>query len=332
MKRSVRVLLGSGSLAALCCLTGWQTSASGADQPVVRSEESVRPRNVAFRAARPAPQEHAFFTQRRVAEFIAQVRGYQDFDALAKGLGDPVQTDLDIVQAAKTIPSEPPGPGMEILSVLADRRVARMYQLLSAMPADEAARRVSNCFHGRLAELESMWADCIRFAKESDDEKIARTYDRGRYHAVCCSLFLCSQFCDPGVVIAQADAWRESMETLHERMVEEQVNRFRTAFRLKSGMPQPLFVLNVYLCALQQSRPMTDVEIQTIFSSHEASLLKTKPLVKWDFPDYGHAANDENVLKRLAIVENWTLTQGNQKTLMLDRVTRELASRSIVAQ
>lgn len=132
--------------------------------------------------------------RRRTDSFIAQVKEMDDFEKLAEGLNAPVDSELDIVFAAGGF-SIDLSPQTHFMRVVADRRVSRLYEILSAQMPTVASRKSRDLFDAKLGLYETAYFGLLDDWVDGDD-KITPVPILLIYHAVCGAFFLCSAFCN----------------------------------------------------------------------------------------------------------------------------------------
>lgn len=219
--------------------------------------------------------------RKRIDDFIAQTRAYPDLDALAAGLNDRVQTEdqFDIVFAVG-VQTQDPMKEMQFAKVLADRRVARMYALLKALPAADAAREAAALVDAKLR----IHDEYLRGLTASGGRRERGADVRRNFHALSASVFLCAVFCDAQTVLEKVDKWNDTIGRLVDEVKADPALRrpLWNEFFLY-GRPEKLYLLNLYAFALEQSVALTAKQLEQKLDIREPGLfLERVPFTTWD--------------------------------------------------
>nr|MDQ3332126.1 hypothetical protein [Planctomycetota bacterium] len=146
-------------------------------------------------------------TQRkRIDDFIDQVAEYATLDDAVRALSEPVGTDFDIVFDVGLHTSEL-SPQMQFAQVLADRRVARIYEMLAAKPVADADRLAASIFDAKLSAHTDGLSQGIADWRDGDGQ-VRPVPVRLNYHALSAAMFLCAAFCDAPSALEKLQAWQ----------------------------------------------------------------------------------------------------------------------------
>ena len=97
-----------------------------------------------------------------------------------------------VLMASVSAGLEPP---VEMRSVLADRRVAKIFEGLSSLPPEDAATKAESYFDLAFEQLEPLRGSDSFFAANIT-------------HGINAHLFLCNEFCNPEVSLEKISKWR----------------------------------------------------------------------------------------------------------------------------
>ena len=142
----------------------------------------------------------------------------------------------ELVQMAGLTPG--PTPMVRMQQVLADRRLAKMYEILSKEGPEVAAERATALFSEKLKrQIEE-----TRLTRAQDPKADPSFGTAVHLHAVNAALFLCAITCDKTTVLKNLDEWHAAFPGDDQR----------TPGPDSSGLPDSLFVLNIYLLLLHR--------------------------------------------------------------------------------
>ncbi len=213
--------------------------------------------------------------RKRIDAFIEQTRSYATFDETADAISQPV----DVVFAAGMHPSDSV-PSTTYLSVLADRRVAKLFAFLDTIPTDEASRKAVELFDSKLAAHEAGIVKIVADWRDGDG-KVEPVPLGANYHALAASLFLCGAFCDGPAVSRKASEWHENIGRQADDVVADPNLEQLEAEIVQYGRPEKLYLFNVYVLVLDRNAclPAEDIE-QTI--GRRVPRLERIPFSAWD--------------------------------------------------
>lgn len=176
--------------------------------------------------------------------FYLETLKYKNIDDLVVSLNENSEILGRIVIPSRMSASE----NINLWGVLSDRRVAKLYELLSELDTDIAAEISQRNF---VLELE-------RYIESYATTDIGPLSAR---HAIEGQLFLCSEFCDQKQVLENIDRWKN----WHAKHFAER------SFQFKAGAgPDFLFVANTYANLIAKNRGFaldeTNAWLEEIFS------------------------------------------------------------------
>ncbi len=182
-------------------------------------------------------------------------------------------------------------------AVLADRRVAKLHELLAAMPRAEASHRISRAFADKCNLYSAEWDKAL-------EENTGIVFSEPQ-QGMNAALFLCLEFCDDvefDRLLQQWAGWCKS--NVKCRQVEEH----RSA-GLPPG-PDEQMIINLYAVALHKKGiALEDLNLQVRQLCDEAGIgrlpdLEMRPFYKWN--TVGQMRNDPaNVLAEYPVFHNW---------------------------
>ena len=175
----------------------------------------------------------------------------RSFEELAVSLDESSEAFGTTVLAA-SIPSSPE-PFIDVMSILVDRRVAKIYEGLANMESHQAEKIASDNFDRQFSGYMPLW--------EGGTAKIPVSVPSNFRYAVNAHLFLCSEFCPPETVLEKIDQW----STWHE-----------TTGSIPTVGPSPLYIANLYVKILKNQRGMTLDETNAWLQQNFSSISTTK--------------------------------------------------------
>ncbi len=245
----------------------------------------------------------------RVDAFVEQVKSYESVEECVAGLSHPINADFDIVFDAGAY-SNDPVPQMAFARVLADRRVAKLFESLQRMTSEDAAHTASMAFNEKLSFHAKQFEIVTQKRRENEKSgKIKRirpavpgkapvpppaqatkvrpmdlpptAYHNS--HACNCTLFLCAYFCHPSVTRAKLESWTSTVEPLRSDRIQNSRPTKAIDWDDQFSVPEPLFVLNILSLALSQHASLTNGDIEIAIGSKLPEAV-TSCLCHWDAP------------------------------------------------
>ena len=207
------------------------------------SKSKLKITEVAFQSVSGIDKDYVTFRKRRRAKIprgkgadlefaaMAEIEG-KNLEELAVALGENSEAFLRLVLMARMSAGV---DDITILSVLADRKVSRMHELLSELPPKKAAEL-------SLANFEREFTSFKKFYENAEMAPVNIPY------ALEANMFLCSEFCPSKEVVEAVDSWAE----WHSGLVKTKGSQFRIM-----AAPDPLLVSNLYMNMLMRERKMT---------------------------------------------------------------------------
>lgn len=212
---------------SLCGLTNGSTARAQED-----SVARPRPR------PRPDLSGAATVQRRRIDRFIAAT-ARMSYDELAASLNE-YNGGYELAQSAGLAN---PNPTVDILKVLADRRVAKLYEVLSKDDPAVAAEKAAALFTEKL-QRQVKETGLLRARDKRQDRRLGTGV---HLHAVSSALFLCTMLCDRPTALHCLDEW-------HAAFPDEQYG----IGAMSSGLPSSLFELNIHLLLLHRDGASPD--------------------------------------------------------------------------
>jgi hypothetical protein len=199
-------------------------------------------------AARQKPDPIA--PTRRAKQQDASVRNaVDDLAQLASALRSPGEEYNRAFDAG--ISGGDPGTATnKFLQVLGDRRCAKSFSLLEAMPRDVAARRAIELLDESIRILNDDFVEAIgqwRLRGKSDHPFFIAT----EHHAVCCLFFLCGNYCEPEEVLTRLDKFNSSGIAHRAAIVVNPTLAPLHDEVERHSQTDPLFEVNLYLMMIE---------------------------------------------------------------------------------
>ncbi len=205
--------------------------------------------------------------QIRDEEFV-RMAGERNFDELVESL-DHFDGDNYAIADATSLTSGL-DPSVNLRAILADRRVARLHELLSQMAPEEASEKLHDEFKSKFEQFKGKWAEAIKFENGTilDSER----------HGLSALLFLVFEFCPESQFDEDCRSWLD----WYYELQGANVNFTRRA------CPQPLLVINLHALALirrGESIQQINARVANLCEEVECGPLpelKMLPFYKWD--------------------------------------------------
>lgn len=174
--------------------------------------------------------------RQRIDRFIEST-GAMTYEELAAALNK-YSEGYELVQLAGMSGGGSPTPSVSMLKVLGDRRVAKMYEILSKEEPKVVAERASALFAEKLARQ----VEETRLTREKDPKADPSFGTAVHAHALNAAFFLCAITCDKATVLKHLEEWHAAFPDDHQLYPDP----------FSSGLPNSLFELNVYLLLLHR--------------------------------------------------------------------------------
>ena len=224
----------------------------------------------------------------REEEFI-RTTASRGFDELVDAIGEHDGENTSIVFSSGMTSGL--DPNVHLRQVLSDRRVAKLYQILSELPKDEASRRITAAYLKKLDEYKQRW------------EKVNSTTGgaiSGYYrHGMSSLLLLCCEFCDEKTFNSHCSSWLDWYYE-HQGASEDFA---------KEADPQCLMVINLYVIALvRRGESIDDINERVAKMCEDAECGPLHALTTYKFHswDWDHrAGQDSKVLAVYPIFRSW---------------------------
>lgn len=197
-----------------------------------------------------------------------------------------------------------------IRGVIADRRVARVYDYLSKMPAEEAAQKASELFDDKLNTHLQGWRE-VMAARGMGQQKYVPIEQNS--HALRSAWFLVSCFGDGKTVLNKLDAWRAAMLPIQASMAVNPNLVSLIPYVQEEGVPDNHYVINIMLFTLRNENKLTPGIIR---EAERLGMPETEDLqfVAWnahtgpfDLASQlgGARADERQVLFKIASAKHW---------------------------
>ncbi len=217
--------------------------------------------------------------RKRIDDFIQQVASLDEFDKLAIGLNDRIDADFDIVFHAGA-QTNAPNPQMQYARVLADRRAARLYSMLAAMPPDEAAKKAAELFESKLAIHSEGLTRGIADWRDGDGviEPVPISLN---HQALSVALFMCASFCDTVTVFAKLAEWDSVIgRSVDDVVTDQKLWQLRNEV-VTYGRPENLFLVNVFAYLLQRGGCFSIGVLESV-ANQSLPQFENMPFYAWD--------------------------------------------------
>jgi hypothetical protein len=240
--------------------------------------------------------------RKRIDDFIAMTGSYRNFDELAAGLNDRLKEDVLVAAGMSESPT-----GHNIFGeVLADRRMARLYEMLAQMRPSDADQRVGTLFDSK---LDIHFRDCWKRINEIrgpevPEDKLLLLPIRQNYRALSCATFLASRFCPVSEVLRRLEQWNARAEEIATTArADPALKKSERAWTRPFGLynhPSNILLANIYLSCLERKGPLGKDWLRERLSEDDWRSLQPQviPLVSWDAHtgpfDFTHRESDRD--------------------------------------
>ncbi len=256
--------------------------------------------------------------RKRIDDFIEIVSG-MDFGQCSMALhAAPTSRDgFDAVQVSTITPMiEPVGQQGTVSRIFADRRAAKMYEILQKEDTERARSMVLTLFETKLKQhVDFFKREIARFDsnERTDSGKggifisqgtfdmanldfTGKDYGPGakyecatlNHHALTVSLFLVSCFCSPDEFLEKADEWDRTMAPIVGQIMNDLKYRLLIGEAMCNGIPDPLLVCNLMLMVASRADGGGEAQAEEVLKWPELAdeLHRGKPRIvsfyKWD--------------------------------------------------
>lgn len=175
----------------------------------------------------------ATIQRKRIETFIKNTAAMDCERALAS-LSEPSE-DFNVAYLAGL--TNLPTPPIVMRQILADRRVAKIYEELAKLPADQACEKATRAFDGKLQKHEE------EFGKWCNGTSKYQLYPAFHPHAASATLFLCASFCSTETFQQKFDSW-------YARLGQPQFDNGGASKRCR--YPDPLFAVNLLVLVAEK--------------------------------------------------------------------------------
>ncbi len=160
------------------------------------------------------------------------------FEELNESLNQNSQALRKIIVPAR-LPSS--GPSISLRGILADRRVARIHELLSTLDKNAAGEIAKANFDREFAEFQDVWETGVLVPYQTN-------------HAIESQLFLCSEFCSPATVDGILEKWNKWHEK--EQVTKDYQFKTRAApdFLLTASLQMKMLMRKKGLSLIEANR------------------------------------------------------------------------------
>lgn len=231
-------------------------------------------------AEKPMVQEIPTPQAQRVTDFIREAESLKSFESAVAALDE---RESDVASMALTsaalMTSEISGK-VVLNSVLADRRVSRIFSYLVEMDRDVARAKCLALFDKCLAGLNAEWTRFAPMIKDAQGPWICLELRR-KHHALSAAVFLCTRFCSYDDCRGLCRRWRSRMETvLKESEFDPAEYEQKAGLPLEDVFPDDLFEMNVGAILLAQiGKSFAGIQQET---SVVLPQVTTHPYSAWD--------------------------------------------------
>jgi len=244
----------------------------------------------------PSPQ------QARVDEFITIAGELKTFDDAAIRLDNDESDAIQMTLLDAGSASADAMPELMFNSVICDRRVARIYELLREMPPETARVSCNKLFEEKLLGLRKEWDKFSAIFKESPNPVICNDL-RLRGHSVAAAVFLSAFFCPPETAGGRCDEWENTIRSaMAECGFDPDQYLERHHVPITNVFPQQLFVLNVYeLIVTQNGCDSVHDTAQNIL----LPIVSESVFARWDSQPTIGGTSIQDELVRVPFFEGW---------------------------
>ncbi len=186
--------------------------------------------------------------RKRIDDFIDFVASCSSIEKLSEALNKPTPGDFIVFDAGFHTGDMIAGPSL-FNQIFADRRVARLYEILDKMQPADASRVASSLFESKLDIHIKDWQRGIQNWRKDEIRPVPIP---NNYHALSCSLFLCSHFCEASEVLLMTEKWSNSIKRIEVDIRSEESLKLLLTELSSAGIPDELYFLNLYLSCYQR--------------------------------------------------------------------------------
>jgi len=243
----------------------------------------------------------------RTAAYISQVEKLDALERQLKSLGDADSDDASMILTTAAMQSSEAAPELAFNVMLADRRVARIFEELQGLSSEASRETCQKLFRDKLGLLRSDWVKFGAVLKDVEGPFLSPEL-RQRYLAVAASVFLAAQFCQADEVAAMMDSWQSSMtKACEEAGFDVAAYQKRSGLTLRDVFPEPLFVANIYAVVIERCG-CADLDHLQKEDVPRIPRLSTRPVVKWNSTSrHGSKGPEESeILARVPYFSGWS--------------------------
>jgi hypothetical protein len=191
--------------------------------------------------------------QARVNEFIQTTGQLASFDEAVKALDAEESDAISMILSMASSTSAELAPELSFSTVLADRRVSRIFGFLSDMPEKDARKACLKMYREKLEGLTTEWLRFSKFYKESQLQIVSPNLHR-RHHSLAAAVFLAASFCDPSDAVGLCDEWDETIRSVMKKAeFDSEDYQRKTGVPVMDLFPEQLFTLNIYALILDRN-------------------------------------------------------------------------------
>jgi hypothetical protein len=155
----------------------------------------------------------------------------------------PEGVSLEIASSRLSNGSAMPVP---MAGVMADRRFARLYEILDSFPVDLAADEAKTIYDRQLENLSIQWNQEAHLYRDAKSQVFSVVMHR-QSHALACAIVLCSRFCPPQDALPLVKQWDAKLrKELSDTQFSINDYERRHGVPLMDVIPDSLFELNHY--------------------------------------------------------------------------------------
>ena len=180
--------------------------------------------------------------QRARIDWFIEDTASMELDELIESLDESEHLGYQLTQFA-TISHGSFNPPVRMLGVLADRRVAKIYEILSEQDEALASRTAASVFDEKLKTYADQLAKC-RSGKTDCQHVLTRAPE----HAVSAALFLCARFCSRELFMDKLESWYATFPGAKRDL----------ASMVSGGLPDALLELNLLLYVMHRNGASVD--------------------------------------------------------------------------
>lgn len=208
------------------------------------------------------------------------------FEQLSASMGENTFTFVNSIYPAKLTSGQDLVP---LNGIVSDRRVSKLYEVLSRMDEAEASKVALKNFDSEFERYKNSWGD----------EKNT-LLPANNHHGMESHIFLCSEFCSPEELISKIDSWKSWYEE-EKKWRDFQFEVF--------GVINPVYELNLLANQIGKEKNLSTLELNVWLAVNTSEIMSaggTKPpsLVQKVLPTSDWVPNQVGVLSFIPVLEN----------------------------